>query len=82
MEMKQNQTIFHGTYPYLTSFFIDRKILKYFKDFKLGTFQFHCKSEHKQIKRNKITRDMCESDIIIAYLQSSTLFKRNLEFIF
>ena len=24
--------------------------------------QFHCKSEHKQVKWNKVTRDMCKSD--------------------
>ena len=33
MEMKQNQTFFHGTYLNLTSFFIGRKILKYLNDF-------------------------------------------------
>ena len=33
MEMKQNQTFFHGTYSNLTSFFIGGKILKYFNDF-------------------------------------------------
>ena len=32
-------------------FFIRRKILKYFNDFFItGTFQIHCKSEHKQVK--------------------------------
>ena len=25
----------------------------------IGTFQSHCKSEHNQVKRNKITQDMC-----------------------
>ena len=30
---KKNQTLFYGTYPNLTSFFIDCKILKYFNDF-------------------------------------------------
>ena len=33
MEMKQNQTFFHGTYLNLTSFFTGRKMLKYFNDF-------------------------------------------------
>ena len=40
-----------------------------------GTFQFHCKSEYKQIKRNKIMQDMCKFDSIFPYLQSSALFK-------
>ena len=31
--MKQNQTFFYETYSNLTSFFISRKILKYFNDF-------------------------------------------------
>ena len=33
MEMKQNQTFFHGAYLNLTLVFIGRKILKYFIDF-------------------------------------------------
>ena len=33
MEMKQNQTYFHGTYSNLTSFLIGHKILKYFNRF-------------------------------------------------
>ena len=43
----------YGTYSTLTWLFIGRKTLKY--------FQFHCKSEHKQVTSK--------------YLQSSTLFK-------
>ena len=43
--------------------------------FIIGTFQSHCKSEHNQVKRNKITSDMCKSDSIFLYLQGSTLFK-------
>ena len=38
-------------------------------------FQFHCKSEHIQVKRNKIKRDMCKSDGILPYLQRGKLFK-------
>ena len=56
-------------------FFIDRNILKYFNDFIIITFLFHCKSEHKQGKSNKIIRDMCKSDSIFPYLQITTLFK-------
>ena len=41
--------------------------------FIIGNFQFHCKSEHKQVQRNKIIWDMCKSDSIFPYLQSSTL---------
>ena len=33
MEMKQNQTFFHGTYSNLTSIFTGRQILKYFNNF-------------------------------------------------
>ena len=33
MEMKQNQTFFHGTYSNLTLFFIGRKMLKHLNDF-------------------------------------------------
>ena len=49
--------------------------------FIIGTFQFHCKSEHSQVKWNKITRDMCKSDSIFPYLQGSTLNKWLLKFI-
>ena len=41
----------------------------------IGTFQSHCKSEHNQIKLNKITQGMCKSDSIFPYLQASTPFK-------
>ena len=51
MEIKQNQTFFHRTYSNLTSFFIARKILKYFNDFyNFVTLQFHCKIEKKTSK--------------------------------
>ena len=43
--------------------------------FTIGTFQSHCKSENDQVKLNKITSDMCKSNIICSYLQSGTLFK-------
>ena len=33
MEMKQKQTFFYGAYSNLTSFFIARKVLKYFNIF-------------------------------------------------
>ena len=59
---------------HLTSFFIGRKILKYFNDF----YNWHLsiiKNEHKQVKKNKIKRSMCKSDSIFPDLQSSTLFK-------
>ena len=48
MEIKIKTDIFHGRYLNLTSLFVGRKILKYFNDFFIGIFQFHCKSEHKQ----------------------------------
>ena len=68
--------IFHGTYPNLTSFFIDHKILKYFNDtLIIDIFQFHCRSKYKQVKCNKFKRDMSKSDIIVPYLERSALFK-------
>ena len=66
MEMKQNQTFFHGTYSDLTIFFIGCKILK---------CQFYSKREHKQVKGNKTTPEMCKSDSVFRYLQNGTLFK-------
>ena len=58
MNIKQNQTFFHGIYLNPTSFFIGCKILKYLNDLIIGTFQLYCKNEHKQVKCNKITQDM------------------------
>ena len=49
--------------------------------FIIGTFQSPCKSEHDQVRWNKITRDMCKCDSIFPYLQGSTLFKLVLNFI-
>ena len=47
----------------------------------ISIFQFYCKNEHKQVKRNKIKADTCKSDSIFPYLQSSTLFKGLFKFI-
>ena len=78
VEVKQNQTLFHGTYSNLTLFFTGR--IFHWK-FIIGTFQFHCKSEHKQVKWNKITQNLSKSDrIYIFYLQSSTFFQWLLKF--
>ena len=49
--------------------------------FTIGTFQSHCKSKDNQVKWNKMTGDMCKSESIFAYFQSSTLFKWLLKFI-
>ena len=49
--------------------------------FIIDTFQFHCKLERKQVKWNKITRDMWKSDGSFSYFQSNALFKWLLEFI-
>ena len=38
MEMKQNQPFFHGTYSNLTPYLFYQKTLKYFNDFKKGSF--------------------------------------------
>ena len=41
----------------------------------IGIFQFHCKSEQKQVKWNEIKQNMCKYDSTCSYLQSSKLFK-------
>ena len=41
--------------------------------FIIGIFQSHCKSEHSQVKWNKITRDMHKSVNIFPYLQCTYL---------
>ena len=43
--------------------------------FMIGIFQFQCKSEHTQIKRDKIKQDMCKSESFFPYLQSITVFQ-------
>ena len=35
--------------------------------FVIGIFQFNCKSEHKQVKRNKIKRNMSKLGVIFPY---------------
>ena len=78
MEIKQNQTF----YKILKSDIIFRwkQNAKYFNDFYIWhSFQFHCKSDHKQVTWNKIKRAMCEYDSIFFCLQSSILFKRLLK---
>ena len=64
MEMKHNQTFFHGTYWNLTQIFISRKIL-------IGTFQLQHKREQKQIKEIK----SCETSADLTVFLPSTLFK-------
>ena len=62
VELKQNKNFFHGKYSNVTLFFTGCKIRKYSysNDFYIiGTFQFYWKIEHKQVKWNKITQDMC-----------------------
>ena len=49
--------------------------------FTIGIFQFHCKSEQKEVKLNKIKRNMYKSDSIFPHLQSITVFNDNLNFI-
>ena len=41
----------------------------------IGTFKFHCKTGHKQIKsQNRANKTkLCKSESIFTYLQSSTL---------
>ena len=43
--------------------------------FVIGSIQSYSKSEQKQVKKRKTTRQMCKSDSIFRYLQSSTLFE-------
>ena len=37
--------------------------------------QFHCKSEHKQVKRNKIKQDIWKSDSVFPNLQGIKIFE-------
>ena len=60
MEMKQNQTFFHGTYLNLISFLIDPKILKYFNDF--HNWQLAISLQKWAQTKIKIKRDICKSD--------------------
>ena len=61
IKMQQNQTIFHGTYSNLTSYFIGRKILKNFNDF----YNFHLLISSQNYK---IKRDTCQYDKIFRNL--------------
>ena len=81
MEIKQNQKFLHGICSNLTSFLLVPKYLNSLLTFIIGNFQFYCQSEHKQVKRNKITPEMSKCDSNFPYLQSSALFKWVLEFI-
>ena len=45
------------------SFFIE-KCYSISMTFIFDTFQFHCKSESKQVKSNEMQHDMCKSDSI------------------
>ena len=59
---------FMGHIFLLTPFFIGCKIIIFI----IGIFQFHCKSEHKQVKWNKMKEDMFKTDSIFPCLQSSS----------
>ena len=50
--------------------------------FIIAIFQLHCKNEHRQVKWNKIKRDMCKSDSICPYLQGTALFEWFLKYIY
>ena len=43
--------------------------------FTIGIFQFHCKSDYKQVKLNKIKQNVWKSDSTFPYLQSSLPFE-------
>ena len=49
--------------------------------FIIGIFPFLYKSEHKQLKWNKIKLDTCKSESIFTFLQISALFKWLLKFV-
>ena len=46
----------------------------------IGIFQLRFKSEHKEVKWNKIKQEICKSHNIFPYLKISTLFKWLLKF--
>ena len=54
MEMKQSQTIFHGTSSNMTSFPILPKILNYFNNFQIEISRFYNQSEPKHGNKTKL----------------------------
>ena len=68
MEIKQNQTYFHGAFSSLTSFFIAHKILKYFSGFYSWHLFILLQKWAQTVKLNEIKRYMCKSDSIFLYL--------------
>ena len=81
MEMKQNRHFSMENNQIWHHFSLVAKFENISITVIVGTFQFHCKSEYKQVKQNKITRDMCNSGSIFSYLQSGTLFRWIFKFI-
>ena len=73
--MKQNQTFFMGYIQVQDHFSSVSRYSNISMAFIIEIFQFSCKSQRKQVRRNKIKGDMCKSDGIFPYLQSSALFK-------
>ena len=60
-----NSDIFRwDIFKFDTISFFNRKILTYFNE---SIFQFHCKSERKQVKSNEIKQYMCKSDSIFPH---------------
>ena len=71
MEMKQNQTLFHGTYLILMSFLFYQKILKYFL-----SFMTKVKPNNKnETKGNIFSWEIFTFDIIFHYPQNTKLFQ-------
>ena len=72
IEMKQNQTFFHGKHSNLISFFIGCEMLNH--------FNYFCKRKQKQVKW-KIKQGMTKSPKIFSYLLSIAVFQWLLKFI-
>ena len=80
-KMKQNRHFSMGKIPIWHYFSLIPKYLNILMTFLIGIFHFHCRSEHKQVKWNKIKQDICKSDILFPNLQSIIVFEWLLRFI-
>ena len=81
MEMKQNETLFHGVYSNLASFLIGRKNLKYFNGFYNWYLSISLQNWAQTSKMKNIVRNMCKSDSILPNLECIVVFEWFLIFI-
>ena len=73
---EKNQTFSIGYIQIWHNFWLVTNYYNISMTFWVGIIQCHCKSEHKQVKSNKIKQGRCKSNSIFPFLQSSTQFKQ------